>query len=324
MKRLTFFLLAFAVHCSANEGEGWFRTTCVKNVESSLAKMSGVGVTKVIDGGEVFNGREYSSHFLNLFGMHNHFQGVVYLQKHNAYVLSGGDGKTSRGSLFVASHLKSNKYIASRRLTTPGSPELWHAGGIALVGSNLIVPVERLSGRKFSKIYFYKLNELGIPELMPSSISINYTKTGAVDVVFDKRLRKYFLVAFDTKSVSIFKSKSEIFDGKFELLGEVKSELFRGSNIKLIQQCDGKYFVAEITNDGLLPPIINGSDIVSLYQLELPDFKVTKISEKTFECDDNCSFRGAVTLLPNNDGLEVISTKIYRDQENKIYLKHFY
>jgi hypothetical protein len=272
----------------------------------------------------IFNGKEYTHAPKNGLGYNNHFQGIIYFESEDAYILSGGNENTEKGELFISSkHLKDHQEFHSR-VVLPGFPTLWHAGGMRSYQKIVLVPLERLKPPLQSKILFYDMENIFNPKLLKQEIVINHSKTGAVDIVYLESLKKFLLVAFDTESVSLYRSKTDEFLSGFDFHKQIKTTIFRGANISLLQQCDGKIFLAETYNKGLIPPFLNGKNQLTLYSVNPDNFETNFILKKNFKCSGKCNFRGAANFIIQGGELELISTKMYRNgRKNQLFLRHF-
>jgi hypothetical protein len=194
--------------------------------------------------------------------------------------------------------------------------ELWHAGGIALSEEILILPMERFKPNKYSRIHFLSFRDIHNVVAYSKSHTISDNKTGASDLIFDPQLKKNLLFAFDTKEIKIFQSKTKQINKGFDLVQSIKSEIFSGSNMKVLQQCDGDIFVVNLTNTGLLPPIINSKNQLTLYRYLVGEKQFQEILQKDFECEKDCNFRGAASLISQENKLMLIASKMYRESRN--------
>lgn len=305
----------------------WFQRKCLVDVKRSVESLKQKGIARTIYAKEeMFPKSSYSMSWRNRFGIDNHFQGIYYSFNQDAYLITGGNKKTKTGSIFLSQkNQKTRRQELTKEFLTPGAPTLWHAGGLGDYGHMMIVPVERLSDPLTSKIYFYDYTKITEPKILDTTITVDHTKTGSVGVYYSREIDRLVLIAFDTGSITIYHANTPKVEDGFKMVKIVDSKVFTGSNIKILQQCDGKLFFAEATNRGLLPPLINGKNEVKLFEINPKTYEDTLVLKRSFKCDKRCNFRGAVNIQVGNNRIHLLSSKMYRTKgEPKIYLRHFF
>jgi hypothetical protein len=127
-------------------------------------------------------------------GLDNHFQGFQRFRAPGYAVISGGDPHTPRSHLFVlrmvsrggaamwGSNLIEDSMppvsdVFAARIDL--NPTLWHAGGMALLGDVLAVPVENSDGGG-SRVEFFGFRDPAKPTDLGSGIARRGVKAGAV------------------------------------------------------------------------------------------------------------------------------------------------
>lgn len=297
----------------------WSEYTCLDNVEDAFKKLPIKGKKFKLNSEKMFkNKKEYRNTLLNKLGLDNHFQGITYLKDKDVVVLSGGNVNTKSGMLLVTNPLNQKNARFNKRIDVKGENELWHAGSIARLQNLLIVPVERFKPTKKSEIQFFNIDNPSVPQKMDFSVKINDDKTGAVDAIIDKKSKKIKVFAFDTKSFSIYESKTSKIEEGFKFVKKMNSKVFNGANMKVVQQCDGKIYFAELTNDGIVPPFLNGKNIVNLYHFDEKADSTKRVLKKKFDCDKYCNFRGAASVVTEDNRLELIASKMYREKRKDL------
>lgn len=127
-------------------------------------------------------------------GLDNHFQGFQRCRAPGYAVVSGGDPHTPRSHLFVlrlasrggaamwGSNLLDDSLPPVTDLFTSRidlNPTLWHAGGMAMLGDVLAVPVENSDGGG-SRVEFFGFRDPARPTDLGSGIARRGAKAGAV------------------------------------------------------------------------------------------------------------------------------------------------
>lgn len=308
-------LMMFSSLSYASLGE-WSDYSCLHDVVKSFKALPKKGKTSSFGVKNIFKNKyEYRNVLLNKLGLDNHFQGVTYFRDQDIAVISGGNANTKSGVLLVSKGFSLDNPKINERINVQGEKDLWHAGAISRLDHYLLVPIERFVPTKKSEIQFFDFKNMHSPKKTPFSIKIADDKTGAVDAVYNKKDKKISLFAFDTKSYSIYESNSTKLEDGFTLKNKIKSKIFTGSNMRVLQQCDGELFFADITNDGLVPPFLNGKNVIKLYQFEPKKMSTKQIAKKKFDCDGHCNFRGAASLVSEHNQLHIIATKMYREKK---------
>ncbi len=263
----------------------------------------------------------------NHWGYQNHFQGIQRLNGGKYIVISGGDKYEKMSHLFVinmesrhekggwgSNMLRSNlPYGNDKIVTTIGiDSNLWHAGGISLLGDILAVPIEK-SKPYASRIVFYNMNDPERPELFSQSINRPNCKVGAVALT--KLPNDFYLVAAWSDSDGkprrlefYLSNTTNFFDGFREKnvrwkASEVQSANGQASDfsnfqsINFINQGDGQLYLVGMHNTSNKTPILCGDDFADLYKVSFPDCVyeqnpilekpiISKVTNKKFRCEN--------------------------------------
>lgn len=292
----------------------WHKKSCLDNVVKSIKQLPNKGEAFVLTTDGFFSDHEYKNTFRNKLGIDNHFQGITYHPKNNIIVLSGANKNNKSASLFIIE--KTKKPTLKLRYNIEIEDDLWHVGGIAFAEDILVLPMERFKPSKIASIHFLSFKDWKKVSPFIKSQKISDNKAGSADLLFDPIQKRNFLFAFDTKEIKLFQSTITSIDEGFDFLSSIKTKIFAGSNMKTLQQCDGEIYLANLTNTGLLPPILNSENELTLYHFNLEKKSLDQILKKTFECGKDCNFRGAASLVTEDNNLTLISSKMYRESKN--------
>ena len=242
-------------------------------------------------------------------GIHNHFQGIQRLKGGNRFVISGGNKKDSHAHLFIVKlayyqlDLKNKKSLPKNLKTgpigsnvlfkekIPGVDQLeeivcletgryWHAGGIALLGDVLAVPLENRDEDK-SVIAFYNLSQVRKIERLKNMIIRSSGKCGAVALakLADGRIvciswsdddkgpdRFEIYLSKSTKQLFVFGKPIAI---NYSTVKNKPSGKSKFQAIQLLHQEDGKLYILATQNTNKLAPKLNGNNEALLFELEL-------------------------------------------------------
>lgn len=294
------FLLLFLISFNLN-------ANCVDNVIDKLNKLTKAKKTIYkVDFTKIYNDHSYTMSPLNFFGIHNHFQGI-FLDEHNFYITGGNKSKKSAD--FFIYHRK-NKNLSHYKLNS--KKKHWHAGSFQFLGGMFYIPIERLSDPLSSEIIVFNRSD-------KKSITFLYkddNKTGAVDFLNINNER--YIVLFDPKEISIFNFQTK------RLLKKIKTNMFTGSAAKVINDCNQNTYFLNITNNGLLAPLLNNKNLVQIYKLDRKNLKLKELKSLEYSCE-YCNFRGAANLIINEKNeISIISSSMYLDRNSKkLYIETF-
>lgn len=341
MNKILLLVLSIAFSISAQASVRKEKNPCIPDVAQSVSRLAQVRRSDLAlrTNGQV-PGLFYTRNPAVDYGLENHFQGVQRLGDSNFVVISGAIKQEKLSQLFVVqmgsrsadgdfqgnlsgsytSPPEEDKIIAHIDLK---DPVFWHAGGLARLGDILAVPFEENENHRSSSIWFYDFANPSIPVKIPVEINRANAATSAVGL---ERLRdgRFILAALDSNRLDFYYSKTTRFeDGFMELAvsvpGFIKADV-GGQGVSLVQQCDGKLFYANFDNNGSLPPIINGQDVMKLHEVNgITGSYRDAISLQTaasvpFACGSFCNFSASAGVYVGSDQhMRLYSTAFYRD-----------
>ncbi len=302
--------------------------------------------------GEQIRWPRYTARFENGLGFSNHFQGVQRLRRGNYLVLTGGDPNEPRSHIFIAK--MGSRYAQGgwrSNLIETGKPpdedqmvrvigidpDLWHAGGISVLGDILAVPIygngkNEGSQQVHAKIVFYSMVKPEAPQRLNFTIDRPGVKAAAVALT--KLPNGYILVAVWSDSDSLerrldfYISKStNILDGFHQqkvtwLASNVQASIGQQpnfsnfQNINFITQTDGRLFLVGFHNTSDAAPTLPGRDFADLYEVKFPSEtaeqdpprllvpNITKVENKQLICEDKqCNFDAAAGIYIDPNGI---------------------
>lgn len=288
---------------------------CLENVAVALERLDKKPSVFRIKTNGLIKERAYSASWRNKFGIDNHFQGIKVFNNHKHFVISGSDIHRRKGELFFGKFNRFGGELTHSEVM-PGNPLLWHGGGMGLLDNILSVPNDDYR-KNISNIYFYKLQKDGKPKLMEKFLARNFSNSGALDANF-LETGEQFLLSFNHHNIQAY------FGGINDLKSEphltAAHDMFKGSNVESVRQCDGKLFLLEFYNNGLLPPLIGGSDRVKVYALEIDkeNKKLTAsfVKRHVFSCGSHCNFSASAGASVKDKKLSIFATPHYKDGES--------
>ena len=315
-------------------------------------------------------GFRYTANHRNKLGLGNHFQGIQRLRRGQYFVVSGGDPHKGEGfgpgsHVFVvkmgsrgaAGPWGSNILTESRPRASPKRDKiariigvdrtLWHAGGMAVVGDILAVPVETSSPRGKSKVVFFNMADPEKPQRFTHEVVRSRGKAGAVCMT---RLENdYYLLAVWSDSdknpkrprrLDFYLSRSTKFDQGFHRTPvtwqatSVKAADGQDRNfsnfqtVNFINQRDGRLFLIGLHNTSEAAPTKPGRDYADLYSVRLPSSltratptlgkpTITKLAKRQFFCNDQQANMDAAagTYIGPNGGLNVYAAWHWRSDD---------
>ena len=242
-------------------------------------------------------------------GLHNHFQGIQRLRQGQYFVFSGGNIKDSHAHLFLVKlsfylHEWKDNYRVPYRIQRgavgsnilikekiPGVDQLediicletgryWHAGGIAMSGDILAVPLENRDEEK-SMIAFYnfknvkkiqRLNNMIVrPDAKCGAVALAQLKSGKLICVSwsdDDSAQDRFeiYISRTKKNPFLFNPPITINYSKAKNKPSGKSKF---QAIQLVQQTDGKLYIIATQNTNMLAPKLKGTNELLLFELNL-------------------------------------------------------
>lgn len=263
------------------------------------------------------------------FGFDNHFQTVQRIAHPNKkmFVILGSDfsnGNTqkAKADMFILGSNEHNNRLAEREII--GRWPFWHPGGSQFADNILAIPLENYKeGNVISKIEFFDFNEHGKAYKIHSATIKRDTGNNAQAVAFQRvNSGNYLLLVYYSGKLDLYLSKSprltDGFRGPLHTIPTSGREL-GGSNINLIRQCDGDFYLITFNNTGEKEPVIKGDDIATLHYFNFdpnrpqvsPNIKF--IEQRDFGCKSACSFKaGAGTYVDEDNNLRIYSVPYHR------------
>lgn len=300
--------------------------TCVPNVMTAFASVKAKVDKKMLlaatDNGKVPLPRYTnlpSNAYGGIFGGQNHFQGLVRYKQY-AIVSGGdphmGDPKSKSSRLFfihmgtrnaqgpwatTRGNLVDRTIHGKKRKNVPPaqdgvyesmqlSRDLWHAGGMQVMGDYLAVPIEKSGEPGTSEIVIVDLSNPRAPTKFNSGIR-RARKAGAVAMTKLKNGHILLGVWADSdkdmaQNLDFYYSRStNIRDGfeaepvrwdaknvKASKKNKQKPTFNKFQTINFIPQCDGKLYLMGMHNTapGGASPVVPGKDYADLYQVFFP------------------------------------------------------
>lgn len=226
----------------------------------------------------------YRQSLLNLFGMHNHFQGIQRVPETEYLVLSGSNKASSE--LFVVKLAGNGRLAAHEIVARVGiDPVMWHAGGLSLEGSVLAVPLYGGSPRR-GRILFYDLNDPERPQKLPVEIDRLGRKSSAVALTRlpAGRYLVAILAAYDglPRRIDFYLSRTERIEDGFAAPSVTRRAsdvdarpgqertFSHFQNINFIRQADDRLYLVGFHNKLFYQSRWLGADRADLYEVIFP------------------------------------------------------
>ena len=288
----------------------------VDHVEAEFARLRGRGeYLAAHDGGRIDPWR-YTWHNLNNNGSENHFQGMQRLANGKFLAISGGDWRTSMSHVFIvrmgsrpkrgpwASNTTAKDKRPADRDRIVGvvgiDSEMWHAGGMDVMGNVLAVPVEypppgslplrRLANlplpnhgaRTRSRVVFLDLSNPANPKRLRPTIERPRMKATAVALT--RLPNSYYLAAvLSARGLDFYLTNTRRLGSGFRarpttwlphqvraLEGQERD--FGGyQTINFVSQSDGGLYLIGLRNTSPMAPTIGGDNNADLFAIDLPD-----------------------------------------------------
>ena len=295
----------------------------------------------------------------NYTGLNSHFQGIQRLKSGQYIVLSGGDINTPSSHLFIArmgSRSEQGRYRSN--LLQHGIPDsqdqivsvisiddqMWHAGGISVMGDVLAVPLE---DNNSGKIIFYDLTNPENPVLIDHYIDRPTSKSGAVALT-ELTNGQFLLAAWSDsddqeKRIDFYLSNSTDFSQGFDsssyttwyhtqvqAVESLEANFSDFQTINFINQFDGRLYLAGLHNTSAAAPVFNGADWVDLYTVDFPDGDyqavpvIKKVANRHFYCEDNHgNFDAAAGVYTDSTGSLGVYSAYFWKEDNQVKISEF-
>jgi len=288
----------------------------VDHVEAEFARLRGRGeYLAAHDGGRIDPWR-YTWHNLNNNGSENHFQGMQRLASGKFLAISGGDWRTSTSHVFIVrmgSRRKRGPWASNTTAKDKRPPDgdrivgvvgidgqMWHAGGMDVLGNVLAVPVEypppgslplrRLANlqlpnhgaRARSRVVFLDLSNPESPKRLRPTI--DRARSKATAVALTRLPNRYYVAAvLSARGLDFYLTNTRSFSSGFRarpttwlphhvraLEGEQRD--FGGyQTINFVSQSDGRLYLIGFRNTSPMAPTIGGDNNADLFAIDLPD-----------------------------------------------------
>ena len=284
--------------------------------------------------GQVFSGKSLVSEFKNLdskpkiisfsnpLEINNaggHLQGIQAIENNTGkyFILSGSSDSYSYFAVVKKGEI--NEVISVNKLM---DKPFKHAGGFQIYQNYLAVGIEDNDTKDKSKVCIYDVSNPENPQNKPVAVieragEPKRSTAGCVGIT--KHNDKILLAVgdWDTKNIDFYSCKSAEFPkGHFELFHSINTESISKENwidknwlpyqnINLISTVDNELVLIGLGQNN------KNENVADLYQLKEDGegkFSIIKNASKTFNCDNEVSFKaGAGAVIDNNGNLEIIS-----------------
>jgi hypothetical protein len=299
------------------------------DVESAFARISMVGehLTARVDG-HIPKGA-YRQSLTNLFGLHNHFQGIQRVPETDFVVVSGSNPQMSE--LFIV-RLAAGDRVSEHAIPPENGivariaidPVMWHAGGLSLEGTILAVPLYGGSPRRGS-IAFYDLRDPEKPEKL--AVEIDRLGRKSMAVALTRLPGGLYLAAvlggYDglPRRIEFYLSETERLEDGFRApsvtlrVSEVQARpgqdrtFSHFQNANFIRQADSRLYLVGFHNKFFFQSRIFGTDHADLYEVVFPRDTIDapvprlvppaliKAGSRTLSCTDGfCNLDAAAGL----------------------------
>jgi hypothetical protein len=299
------------------------------DVESAFARIAGKGahLTARVDG-HIPKGA-YRQSLTNLFGLHNHFQGIQRVPDTDYLVVSGSNPRMSE--LFIV-RLASGDRVSENSIPPENGivarigidPVMWHAGGLSLDGTILAVPLYGGSPRR-GTIAFYDLRD---PE-KPQKLAVEIDRLGrkSMAVALTRLPGGLYLAAvlggYDglPRRIEFYLSETERLEDGFRSpsvtlrVSEVQARpgqdrtFSHFQNANFIRQADNRLYLIGFHNKSFFQSRMFGSDYADLYEVVFPRDTIdapvprlvlpalVKVGSRSLNCTDGyCNLDAAAGL----------------------------
>jgi len=289
----------------------------------------------------------------------NHFQGIVRLKDGVHFVASVGDKTDKKAVLVVFRHNShvgqaniastgpigsnmkfdrgNNDEIIEFILINEGEPDLWHPGGIGLMGDIVAVPLENFENDT-TRVDFYNFSNPSQP--IKLHIHINCQRRfGAVDMARLSDGRFICILYSDPdKAFRVYISKSSDLNDGFEhhdgngndkfnqeilhrniidLRRHITDTAFQA--VQILQQNDKQIFLLASGNKSDASPTINGKNYVALLKLSMnnPNYTLSYVDHLIIDSEDDYSNFDAGVGLYGDDIIDIDDyTKVIVQKKN--------
>lgn len=288
----------------------------VDHVEAQFARLRARGEYLAAHDRDHIEPWRYTWHRLNYNGNENHFQGIQRLAHGQYLAISGGDWRGSTSHVFIVrmgSRPKRGPWASNTTAKDKRPPdrdrivgvvgidsEMWHAGGMDVLGHILAVPVEypppnslplrRLANlplpnhgaRARSRVVFLDLSNPATPKRLRPTIERFGAKATAVALT---RLSNghYLAAVLSAQGLDFYLSRTKSFNSGFRKTPttwhtdrlralEGQQRKFGGyQTINFLTQSDGRLYLIGLHNTSPMAPTIGGDNNAHLFTVDIPN-----------------------------------------------------
>jgi hypothetical protein len=292
------------------------------DVEGAFAWVQVRGQHLTAPAGSLIPRPRYTVTIRNRFGFRNHFQGIQRVPARNYVVLSGSNPAARTAELFVVrlGADRAGRIAATLAVDTA----LWHAGGLGMWESILVIPVFGTVPLR-AKLLFYYWSDPEHPRRLRVEIDRPRRKAYAAAITRLPNGRLLTAVFSDRdhlpRRLDLYLSRSDRIEDGFDSAGvtwpadEVAAR--RGQDrtfgdfqgISFIPQADGRLYLVGFHNTLPSLPIMAGRNYADLYEVVIPSSTVAsstpvllkpqliKVANRQFDCRDGyCNMDAAAGL----------------------------
>ena len=316
------------------------------DVEAAFANLSNRSEALTARMNGLIQSPAYRSSFGNGFGFSNHFQGI---QRAGRYLmLSGADAHGPAADLFVVRLDGTHAGTLVAALTL--DDQAWHAGGIAIHGTTLALPLYGTSAdddeARPGLVRFYDVAEPERPVQLP--VTIERPARKAIAVALTRLQNAHWLVAVlsgrdgQPRRLDFYLSRTADLESGFGTPLSWQTAFVRArnrqapsfshfQNINFLPQADGRLYLVGFHNTFLNVTALPGRDYADLYEVILPasvtradtpslDYPaVVKVANRRLRCEaGQCSFDAAAGawIDPGSGTLSIYATPGWIDGDS--------
>jgi hypothetical protein len=273
------------------------------------------------------------SNTLEINNSGGHLQGIQAIENNtgNYFVLTGSSDSYSYYA--VVKKGDRNDVISVNKLM---NKPFKHAGGFQIFQNYLAVGIEDNDAKDKSKVCIYDISNPEKPSGKPVSViertgEPKRSTAGCVGITKHKDQILLAVGDWDTKNIDFYSCKSGEFPkGHFELFNSINNESISKKNwidknwlpyqnINLISTVENELYLIGLGQNN------KNENVADLYQLKDDDegkFSIKKTASKTFNCENDVSFKaGAGAVIDNNGRLGIIACGY--NAEEVSYLNYF-
>ncbi len=284
--------------------------------------------------GQIFSGKSLVSEFedlssipeiisfsnsLDINNKGGHLQGIQVIEKNTGkyFILSGSSGSYSYYAVVKKSD-KTEVISVNQLMDKPFK----HAGGFQIFQNYMAVGIEDNDAKNKSKVCVYDISNPENPSVNPVAVieRAGEPKRSTAGCVGMTKYNHKILLAvgdWDTKNIDFYSCKSGEFPkGHFELFHSINTESISKENwiddkwlpyqnINLFSTVEDELYLVGLGQNN------KNENVADLYELKedgAGKFSITKTASKTFNCENEVSFKaGAGVVIDINGRLGIIA-----------------